>query len=890
MSTQLLDKLLDPESIVLIGASARAQSPGFKLTQNLVQGGYQGTLFLVNPRYQQVLDYPCYKTIKSIPEVPDLAIVLTPASILRRVLLQCARKGIKVAVVMTGTEQAGDLPSRALHEYAQKLGIRLMGPYCAGLIRPHINLNATFSANRIHKGNLAIVSQSASLGAALVDWAQTSNVGYSAMLSTGQDTDISLSDLLDLLAEDIHTKAVIVYVDHIHTTRQFLSALSATAHVKPVVLMHPVHQGVSYCDALTRTGEIYSSDNVFQAALNRAGVVRIRTFENLYAAAKILSSGIRVKGKRLAVVSNANAPAMMALERIGLKRFEAPKLKKGMLRKLYKKRKVEFSGSNPILLRNPSMLAEHYVNTLKKLQKQDSLDAILLVFVPDSRNDANEIAQAIVRCLPCEKPIITCWMGDASVKQARETLSQAGIPTFRTPEGATDGFDFLYRYFVSQQQLLQLPNPTSRYSRANVNEGQSLIDGALMDDVRVLDPERARELLRYFDVPVLASELATDVEQAIDIAKRMGYPVAMKLYSPSLVYKSSVLGTQLGISNDEQLSKTWALIRQRLTSLRHDLPFGGVLIEPMYAPENARSLAISVSRDSLFGPVISLRMGGQLSALHQKQSVHLPPLNRYLIDELLAGEQLQTYLGAFRHAQAVSDRPLANILRRVSELACELPDIFSLDLNPLQLSADGAMVMDVQVVVERAQQTHQYQHLAIHPYPWQWIRDVTLKDGSLAQLRPIRPDDANALQAMLAAMSAQSRYFRFMHAINRLSPQMIAQFTKLDYDRQMAFVATTGDIIVGACRYTINNDRLHGEFAISIADSSTGLGLATQLMKLMIAHAKSQHLHKLYGTVLRSNSPMQALMASLGFHAEASDTEPDVIIYSLLLQNPPHLE
>ena len=888
MSTLLIEKLLDPASIVVIGASAREGSPGFALTRNLLEGGYKGNLFLVNPRYDDVLDQTCYRSVKSLPSVPELAILITPARILRKTLVQCSRKGIHVAVVMSGTEK-----SQALHRYARRLGMRLMGPYCAGLIRPHIGLNATYSSNVIHKGNLAVITQSAALGAALVDWAQTSNVGFSAMLSTGQDTDIKLSDLIDLLSEDWQTKAIIVYVDHIESSRSFLSALSAASRIKPVVLMHSSNDGVSYCDSLTRTGQVYHSDDVFQTALNRSGVVRIRTFSNLYAAARILSSGIRVAGKRLAIVSNANAPAMLATERIKDKGFHTPAMEQSQLIKLKKSENLNLVGDNPLLLRNPIDLAEDYGKTIATLQNSDKFDAVLVIFVPDARNDPDSVARVVSSSQSLKKPVLTCWMGDASVIDARKILSDAGIPIFRTPEEATDGFDFLHRYFVSQQQLLQLPNPASRNTPADVKNASALIQSRLETAERVLDSEHARELMRLFDIPILPGNHASTLDDAIKHANSIGFPVAMKLVSTNVSYKAAVVSTQLNIKTELEVRQAWDLIKSSLHIKRPDAVFQGVLIEAMYTPANPRFLALSISRDPVFGPVISIGVGGELTALMHKRRMQLPPLNRFLIDDMLNSTDIQLYLGAFRHTQAVSDKPLKAILRRLSEIACELPEIFSLDINPVVLSHEGAVAMDVHVVLEKPASTQRYKHLAIHPYPWQWVRTETLKDGSQVQLRPIRPEDATSLQNMVRAMSPQARYFRFMHAINELSPQMMAQFTKLDYDRQMAFVATADTLersqgqiqtVLGASRYMITNNRLSGEFAVSVSDEASGRGLATRLMKLLIEHASSQGLHSIFGEVLRTNKPMQALMKSLNFKSKPSKDDHDLFIYTLDLQ------
>ncbi|ASJ71058.1 bifunctional acetate--CoA ligase family protein/GNAT family N-acetyltransferase [Granulosicoccus antarcticus] len=882
MSTLHLDKILNPASLVVVGASAREESPGYKVTRNLLQGSYKGTLFLVNPRYKTILDASCYRTIASLPDVPDLAIIITPVRLVKHTLRQCARKGIQVALVMSGAQD-----NAALQTYAKRLGIRLMGPCCAGLIRPHIGLNATYSQNRIEKGSLAIVSQSASLGAAMLDWAETSGVGFSALLSSGDEIDISLSDLLDLLADDWQTKAVIVYVDRVKSSRSMLSALSATARLKPVVLMSSAQERVRYCDALTRTGEVYSSESVFQAALSRAGVVRIRTFHNLFAAARTLATGIRVKGNRLAIVSNASAPAMIALDRMNLKQFQTPLLDKQTRGILDKKLKGRFTGSNPIVIRKPSRLADYYTRTIETLQGLDDIDAILVIFVPDWRNDPKAIAESLKQLLPSKKPLLACWMGDASVHESRDLLALAGIPSFRTPEGSIDGFDFLNRYFVSQQLLLQLPNPASRSTRSSLGPARALINTELKAGARVLGPVKTRTLLEYLDIPVLQTLRAESLSEALEKAATIGYPVAMKLVSPNISYKASVIETQLDIATPEAVATAWHAIEARLLERRPEAHFRGVQLEPMYAPKNSRFLALSVTRDPTFGPAISIGVGGDLTALVSQRAVQLPPLNRYLIDDLLKCREVQVHMGAFRHSEAVNQRPVGRVLRQLSELVCELPDVFSVDINPLVVSEDGAMAMDVQVVLERNQNRKRYSHLAIHPYPWQWVRHVNLKNNTPVQLRPIRPEDAESIRTLVRDMSPESRYFRFMHALNELSPRMVAQFTKLDYDRQMAFVATDrADKVAGACRYMISNDRLGGEFAISISEDWKGYGLASALMRLMIEHARAQGLQNLHGDVLRSNSPMQALMRSLGFTSKRNPDEPEVVIFEYQLDEP----
>lgn len=883
MSTIDLEKLLNPESIAVIGASDREGAPGRAIAANLINGNFSGPLHFINPRYKSVLGKPCHRSLKKIDATPDLTIILVPERIVRRTLVQTAGSGCKVIMVMSAVKNG-----KALHKLAQKLGVRLLGPYCAGLIRPHLHLNATYSSSKIVAGSLAMVTQSASLGAAILDWAEPSGIGFSAVLSTGSDTDITLPDLLDLLAEDHHTKAIIIYLDRVHETRSFLSAISAAARIKPVVLMKSTHDAARFCDAQARTGAIYSTERVFQSAMRRAGVVRVRSFSNLFSAAKILTSGLRIKGKRLAIISNGAAPAMLACERAATKNFILPEAQEPILDSLRKNLGDNWTGQNPIVLRDAEDLANQYAHALTALHKTNEYDGVLVLFAPDARNQPETIANAIIEHRPKHIPVLSSFMGEASVAKSRELLTDAQVPCFRTPEAATDAFDFLYRYLLSQQQLLQLPNPTSRYTRADASSAKILINKAINNGERVLGPQQSRALLGFFDIKVLPALRATSLEDATTCANKLSYPVAMKLVSPNIRYKAEVLGTVLDIKNDEQLSDAYNKIAEQLHKLRPEAEFRGVLIETMHSDTNTRNLAMSLTRDATFGPVISVGIGGDLSTLVHERAAQLPPLNNFLIDTMLATPTIANYLGEFRHQKPVGTTTAAHVLRRLSEMACELPDVFSVDINPVTVSPDSAIAMEVQVVLERANDQKEYAHLAIHPYPWRWVRLSQLKGGRTVQLRPIRPEDGVSIKKMVHEMSAESRYFRFMHAINDLSPQLVAQFTKLDYDRQMAFVAVQDSgkgEVVGVSRYAMSTDRQHGEFAITIADSSHGQGLATALMKLIIEHAKAQGLTDLVGDVLTTNGPMRGLMKSLDFIATSDPSDREILRFTLPLND-----
>lgn len=902
MSTLHLDKLLDPQSIALIGASDRPGSPGLLLAENLVAGAYKGTLYFINPRYETVVGQKCYTSVKKLPEAPELAILISPERTLKPTLEHCANLGVKVAVVMSATKKP-----ELLHQFAEKIGIRLLGPFSAGIIRPPMQLNATYTANKIHAGPVALVTQSASLAAAILDWAQSSGVGFSALLSSGSDTDVSLSDVLDLLAEDHHTKAIIVYVDRISNARSFMSAISAASRIKPVVLMKSTQDSARYCDALTRTGQIFSADQVFQSAMGRAGVVRIRTFSNLFEAAKILTSGARTKGHRLAIVSNGAAPAMLACERLMNKQFALPALSTELHKRIVKslnvldkniqtrnstvERRGDWSNVNPIVLRNSQQLDAQYSSVTSLIQESGEYDAVLVIFVADPRSDAKDIASSLVPINNSAIPLLTCWMGEQSVQPARQLFAEKHIATFRTPEAAIDGFDFLHRHYRSQQQLLQLPNPASRHTRADVGAASELVWQELASGSRILGPVKTRSLLKLLEIEVMPATRATSLASALQAANDIGYPVAVKIVSPNLMYKSSVAQTQLNIQNDEQLSKAFEYAQSQLKQSRPGAQNRGVLVEAMYQEENHRELSVRVHQDPNFGPVISLGIGGEFSVVDMPQHAQLPPLNQFLIDELLSNNDIRSYLGSYRHKEAVDSKSLSQVLRRVSELVTEIPEIHSLDINPLAVSNHNAIALSAQIVVEQRKDRKAYQHLAIHPYPWKWIQNVTLKNDLSVTLRPIRPSDAQSIRTLVQNMSAESRYFRFLHTIKDLTPLMVAQFTKLDYDRQIAFVAervTDSDEdseIIGVSRYTKTSNDNAGEFAVSVADHWQGHGVASTLMNLLIAHAMEQNLKSLFGDVLRTNVAMQKLMQSMNFIASNHPEETELLMYSINLED-----
>lgn len=806
MSEHFLQALFDPKSIVIAGASPREGSVGARLVSNILSGGYKGKLWLVNSRYKQMYDLKTHRSIRTLPECPDLAILVTPEETLERMISNCAERGIKVALIMTMSHRR-----QALTDFARDLGVRLIGPGSAGMIRPALSLNATYSDNQVNRGPLAVISHSATLASAVIDWADSNQIGFSALVSTGSEIDVGMSDLLDFLAQDFPTKAIIVYLDRVRFSRTFISAIAEAARNKPVLLIKSTQDSAQFCDVRTRSGEVYSSDRVFQAALDRSGVVRIRTFSNLFAAARILASGARTRGKRLAIVSNGAAPAMLACERIQAKGFDLPALTGPLIDDLNTLMQSRWSGVNPMVVRDYEQMSVVFPATVEAVLASDLFDAVLCLYVPDNWCDPLALAEKIAALPnPQNKPLLTSWMGEKQVTSSRAFFREAGILNFRTPEAATDAFDFLYRHYRNQQLLLQLPDPVSSPEPVDFNQGRQIVRASLDQGIRVLPTDQSLSLLANLGIP---------------------------------------------LNTSESLSP------------------------------HSRDLALRVFHDPTFGPVISLGIGGDLMTLIYNRPVQLPPLNGFLIADMLNDEHLLKYLGQFGHKKPAALDALTAVLQRVSDLLCEIPEIYEIDINPLRVDDLGVSAHAAVVAVQKSNANSQrYEHLAIHPYPRDWIRHCEIKNGQRLTLRPIRPEDGDGVAQLVHNMSPEARYMRFMHAIESLPPRMIAQFTKIDYDRQMAFCALPEDgALVGVARYSINSDGTSSEFAIAIADDWQRQGLSTRLMQLLIEHATEHNLQSISGEVLTRNQPMRGLMESMGFQCSMDPDSPEQLICTLML-------
>jgi len=880
-----LTPLLEPASVAIVGASPRPGSVGAVLIENMRGAGFRGALFAVNPKHRSVSDVPCFASLRAVPQRIDLAVIATPAATVPGVLEDCGEAGVRtVCVISAGfgeTGPAGAKLERALRDIVRRYRMRMLGPNCLGLMRPHAGVNASFAHGQVHAGALGLISQSGAVCTAILDWAAPHGIGFSSVISLGASTDVDFGELVDYLVSDPRTEHILLYIEGVRDARRFMSALRAAARVKPVILMKSGRRPAGSRAAVSHTGAMIGSDDVFEAAVRRAGVVRVATIGQLVAAAHALSRKVRARGDRLAIITNGGGPGVMAADRAADLGIPLAELSPGTVETLKQVLPPNWSHDNPIDLIGDADAAR-YAIALDACLADPAVDGVLAILTPQAMTPPLEVAQVLVeRAGKSHKPLLTCWMGEAQVTESRALFAEHGIPSFRTPDPAVDMFAHVSAFYRNQKILLQTPGPLSQDALPDLENARILIESALAEHRSVLSELESKALLAAFHVPIARAVLARSANEAMVIAQELGFPVAMKVDSPDITHKTDAGGVKLNVGNAQAVRESWQIISDNVARLRPNAHVNGVIVEPMVARPNGRELMVGVVRDVVFGPAITFGLGGTAVEVLADRAVALPPLNGVLVDELVRGTRASKLLGEFRQMPAVDRAALDAVLLRVSEMACELPQIREMDINPLVLDEAGAMVLDARIVVERPAATlSRYAHMAIHPYPSRLVAEWRAADGARVVMRPIRPEDAEIEQAFVRKLSPESRYFRFMDTIRELTPQMLVRFTQIDYDREMAFIAVTregnAETEVGVARYVTNPDGSSCEFAIVVADDWQRRGLGRRLMTQLIEVARARGLARMVGHILATNRGMVTLAASLGFNVAESPDDPTV--------------
>lgn len=875
MAAHFLDRLFAPQSIAVFGASKNADAVGGRVFDNLRDAGFAGPIYAINPKYKQLYKQPCYSSIAEITQPVDLVVIATPAKTIPEIIHACGEHGVRAAIIIsTGfndSEEEGAALKRAVLEAAHQYSLRILGPNCLGLIRPLTGINATFSKNTAKPGQLALVSQSGALCTAILDWAIAHDVGFSAIISLGDAADIDFGDILDYLAQDPHTSSILLYVEGVRDARRFMSGLRIAARMKPVVVIKAGRHAEGSRAAATHTGAMVGGDDVFDAALQRAGVVRAMTVEQLFTAAELLAMPHRVSGKRLAIITNGGGLGVMATDRAIDLDITVATLSEKTIAELDKSLPAQWSHANPVDLLGDAP-AERYEAALESCLLDEGVDGVLVMLSPQAMTNALACAQAVIDAVQAnpQKPILACWMGAHQVEAANRLFSQHKLPHFSHPESSVEAFSYLASYAQNQQLLMQVPGPLKDHNEPDVDGARLIIESVLAENRNVLTIRESKALLHAFSIPVTQTIECDSANDVLIAAESLGFPVAMKIHSLAISHKSDVGGVRLNIANARAVRSAYHELLEEVSNKNPDVKIEGVTIEPMYSPLHGRELLIGVIRDPVFGPAITFGAGGTQVEILRDRAIALPPLNTFLIDKMISQTRIAKLLGSFRNMPAVNMNALIDVLRHVSEMVCELPEIISLDINPLIADENGIMALDARIVVEHPSPSlDRYGHMAIHPYPSHLVSQLQLADGTNITIRPIRPEDASIEQSFVHELSPQSKYFRFMQGLNELTQQMLVRFTQLDYSRELALIAVLDshdkETELGVARYVINPDGDSCEFALVIADEWQNRGIGSHLMSALIESSRQRGIKRMEGEILTHNNNMIKLTKKLGF-------------------------
>lgn len=892
MQRNELQKLFKPESVALFGASQTPDSLGTVVLHNLRSAGYSGDLVLVNPKYSEIDGQPCFSKLSEAGRSVDTAIIVAPSSAVPDIVTDCGQCGVSAAIVISAGFREVGAQGAALEaemlSRARRYNLRILGPNCLGVIRTDIGLNATFGASNVLPGRIAIVSQSGALCTAILDWAAANDVGFSSLISTGIGSDVGFGEILDFVALDPQTDSIMLYIEGLRDARRFMSALRAASRIKPVVVMKAGRHAQGSRAALSHTGALVGSDAVFDAALRRAGALRVADFPDFFSTAAVLDSGLRTAGNRLAVVTNAGGPGVMAADHAADAGVELACLSEQTLAELNSKLPAGWSHANPADVLGDAS-PETYELAVRACLSDAGVDAVLAILTPQALTAPLDVANRLTTLLAdARKPILACWMGEVSMGSSRELFQEHNLPSFRTPEAAVKAFAALAAYHENQQQLLQVPDPLAHQSAPELDNARVIIDSVLAESRRILSQAEAKAVLAAFHIPILQSIPASTAQEAILVAQELGFPVAMKIDSPDITHKTEVGGVRLGLADARQVRSEFQALTESVAALRQDARIHGVVIEPMWRGSHARELMIGVVKDEIFGPVISFGLGGTLVEILGDRAVALPPLNQFLATNIIDQTRASRLLGPMRGAPAVDRKALETLLLRVSEMVCELPAIAEMDLNPVIASAAGVVTVDARIVVAPHNEAiRPYDHMAIHPYPRNLVKIIELADGTPITIRPIRPEDAVIESEFVNGLTEQSRYARFMYTLQQLTAETLSRFTQIDYDREMALIAVVDDNgterQIGVTRYATLPDQTTCEFAIVVADDWRNKGIARQLLRALIEAARYRRYRRMRGVVLTENRRMLAFAKSLGFSAETSSEDPGLIEICLTL-------
>jgi acetyltransferase len=886
MSIRHIDSLFEPRSVAVFGASNRPGRVGTTVWHNLRSGGFAGPIWPVNPRYAELDGEPVFADVAALPQAPELAVVCTPPSTLPALIAELGARGTRAAVVLTaGLDAAG---KQAMLDAARRHVLRIVGPNCLGLLAPHAGLNATFAHVGARKGGLAFVSQSGALATTMLDWAYGRGVGFSHVVSFGDHADVDFGDLLDWLATDSRTRAILLYVESIEAARKFMSAARAAARNKPVLVVKSGRSREGQAAAASHTGALAGSDLVYDAAIRRAGMLRVDTLQDLFVAAETLAHG-RVQPRpvddaalqRLTLVTNGGGAGVMAADAAAARGIGLAPLPPAVRALLDAGLPPTWSRGNPVDIIGDAPV-ERYVHTLRALLAEPACGTVLFMHAPTAIVPSAQIAQALVPVIrQAPGRVLSCWLGSSGVEQARRIFQDAGITHHETPEDAVHAFAMERDYRRNQQQLMQAPQARQPRPAVDAEAVRAVVDAALAEGRQWLTLLQTQALLDACGVPVArALGVAPSAREAAQAAEAIGFPVALKIVSPQLTHKSDVGGVVLNLEDAAAVHDAAAAMLRRVAQLRPGAQVEGFLVQAMVRRPRAIELIVGSSIDALFGPTLLFGAGGTSVEVVADRAVALPPLNEPLARQLVADTRVARLLAGWRDVPAADLQAVVRVLLAVSELLALEPRIGELDINPLLADAGGVVALDARVRVDAAAPGGA-QRFAIRPYPSE-LTEVVDWQGRAVTLRAIRPEDEEQHRRFLEQLDPVDVRMRVFYTRRTIERSELARLTQIDYERELCFVATAalpegGEETLAVVRAVCDPDNQDAEFGIVVRSDLKGGGLGERMMRKLVDTLRARGTRRLVGIVLRENDRMLQLARDLGFVDDPAHREPDTV-------------
>ena len=895
MSTYRLDSIFRPRAVAVVGSQSRPRSVGRAVVENLLASGFSGPIGLVNKHPSPMDGVATVRHLHELPWTPDLVVIATPAATVPQLAAEAAAKGAAAVVVLTAAMGSGPgSPAAQLEALTREKGLRVLGPNCLGVIAPHARLNASLASRFPKAGDLALISQSGAISGGLVEWSMSQPVGFSAVVSLGDALDVDFADLLDYFATDSRTRAILLYVEAIRDARKFMSAARAAARTKPVVVVKSGHGGSPQVTPAgsTHTQNLARPNAVYGAAFRRAGLLRVRSLHELFAAARTLGQVRPFQGRRLAILTNGGGVGALSVDHLYEQGGSLATLSEATRDALDRILPVGWSRTNPVDLLT-DIDADRYAATIDALLADPGNDALLAVNVPTVLSSSSEAAHAVTRVLSqrpghgTQKPVFTVWLGNDP--QAEALLDAAQVPRYPNESDAVAGFMHLVRHREVQAALMETPPSLPEDFSPDVALARALVDAALDAGQTWLDPLATTQLLAAYGIPMAPLWRADDADDAARIAAPLlaeGATVAVKILSPDIPHKSDVDGVRLNLANANAVREAAAGILQRARERRPEARIEGVLVQPTVLRPKARELIAGIADDPVFGPVIAFGRGGTAVEVINDQAVALPPLDLRLAHELIARTRVSRVLKAYRDVPAADERAVALVLVKLAQLAADIPEIQQLDINPLLADREGVVAVDARIAVARGRALHKgrgHPRFAIFPYPKEWERTIELADGQPALVRPVRPEDDAMFREFFTHVTDEDLRLRFFQSVRHFSHEFIARLTQLDYARSIALVAIHPQTheMLGAVRLHADANYEKGEYGILVRSDLKGHGIGWKLMQIMIEYARWLGLKVIEGQVLRENRTMLAMCESLGFTVKLDPDDPTLMNVSL---------